>query len=138
MQLAQRLDPRIQWSQVDIHLVNDKGIQAAHQQYFGLDSVTDVISQSYHPLPGENGSTGEIVINLQQALRARKTATWSAGKELALYIAHGVDHLHGATDENENGHKRMRRRELRWLQKLAMDPDTYAGLITRNHKTIKP
>jgi rRNA maturation RNase YbeY len=136
--LAQRLDPRTQWSQVYIHLVDDEGIRAAHQQYFGRDSVTDVISQSYHPLPGEAGSTGEIVVNLQQALRARQTATWSAGKELALYIAHGIDHLHGATDDTASEYHRMRRRELRWIQKLALAPDSYRGLIACIRDMARP
>lgn len=104
-----------------MHLVDDAGIREAHMAYFGKDTTTDVISQRYEPLPGEGGCTGEIIVNLQQALRAKGASRWSCHRELALYIAHGLDHLHGGLDETPSQQQQMRRRELRWLRKLERD-----------------
>ena len=118
MQRAQRLDASIQWNTLVLHLVDDAGIRRAHQAYFGVDTVTDVISQQYPPLPPEHGYQGEIIVNVQQALRAHALNGWSRNRELALYIAHGIDHLHGSTDATEQTRLRMRRRELRWLRQI--------------------
>ena len=72
----------------------------------------------------------ELFVNPMQAIRcaaARDPATllreekdipWSAGHELALYIAHGLDHLSGADDATYEGYRTMRRRELRWLSDI--------------------
>lgn len=116
--LAHRLDPDIVWADISVHVVDDIGIRAAHLQYFGKNTTTDVISQHYTPLPGEAGSCGEIIVNGQQALRARKRPNWSPYRELALYVAHGIDHLHGAEDNSPKRYQQMRRRELRWLRQI--------------------
>ncbi|MFU8781074.1 MAG: rRNA maturation RNase YbeY, partial [Kiritimatiellia bacterium] len=115
MQRAHRLDREAHWQQITIHLVDDGGIRSAHQAYFGKDTVTDVISQRYMPLPRESGCTGEIIINAQQALRAKKSRRWSWQRELALYLAHGIDHLHGSLDDTLSQQQRMRRRGQRHL-----------------------
>jgi len=39
----------------------------------------------------------------------------NAADELALYLAHGCDHLSGANDRTLRERRRMRRRELLWL-----------------------
>ena len=44
----------------------------------------------------------------------------TADRELALYLAHGCDHLTGADDATPAGRARMRRRELGWLRELAL------------------
>jgi probable rRNA maturation factor len=125
-----RLDPNALWSELSLHIVDDETMQAAHQDYFGKDTVTDVISQQYLPMPGENGMTGELVINLQQALRARKARNWSPQKELALYLAHGIDHLHGSTDDTEKERCKMRKRELRWLRLTEAEGFIYHNLFS--------
>jgi len=118
IQRARRLDRAVHWGSIVVHLVDDNGIRIAHQAFFGKDSVTDVISQRYPPLPGEPGTSGEIIVNVQQALRAARRPRWSANQELGLYLAHGIDHLHGANDDTDSTRQRMRRRELRWLSEL--------------------
>lgn len=47
---------------------------------------------------------------------------WSADMELALYIAHGCDHLNDSEDSSDAGRLAMRLRELGWLKQLHLTP----------------
>jgi probable rRNA maturation factor len=127
MQLASALAPHVKWKLVSVLLTDDCGIRLLKQSHFGIHEVTDVISFRYDPVPGEtDGCMGEIAVNTQKALELTKKGSWNADKELALYIAHGCDHLTGADDRMSAGRARMRRRELEWLKKADK-----AGLIGR-------
>jgi ssRNA-specific RNase YbeY (16S rRNA maturation enzyme) len=121
------------WSEVSVVLADNAVMQAANRDYLGRNEVTDVISIGYDSLPGEDGwADAEIIVNLQRAAevaahsprwgrisphsgRGRRRPAWDVSKELALYIAHGCDHLSGGRDDTTAERKRMRRRELRWL-----------------------
>ncbi len=116
--LAQPLDPAAQWNEICLHLVDDRIMRVANKAVFEQDAVTDVISQRYVPSPPDYQLTGEIIVNLQQACKAPNRPGWSPSRELALYIAHGIDHLHGADDATPKERQRMRRRELRWIHTL--------------------
>ena len=104
--------------EVDLLLTDDEGIQPLNRACFGKDRPTDVITQAYAAVPGRGGFHGEIVVNAQRAAEegARRQGP---GPELALYIAHGFDHLAGATDHTPAQRARMRRREQAWLKKAA-------------------
>lgn len=121
MEQAGRLDRKTVWKEMSVVLTNDAGIRILNQKHLGNSDVTDVISFNYDPLPGERGGTsGEIIVNVERAAQdVNRRWTWDAGKELALYIAHGCDHLVGQTDSDDAGRARMRRRELRWINKAA-------------------
>ena len=110
------------WREVMLILVSDRGSAEADLAVFGDPSPTDVITLSYGTNPGEEpGLSGELIVNVQRAVEegSRHTAgrrrSWDADHELALYLAHGIDHLTGADDADEPGYARMRRRELRWV-----------------------
>ena len=110
------------WREVTIHLVDNEGIAPIHQAILEDDTVTDVITQRYDPLPGEpDGLQGELFVNAERAVEVAATrAKWSPDQELALYIAHGCDHLSGADDATPAEYNRMRRRELRWLRECGI------------------
>jgi rRNA maturation RNase YbeY len=129
MRLASRLCCGTEWESVAVLLMDDASIRRANRAVSGRDEVTDVLSQRYDPMPGFDGRPcGEVFVNVQRAAerqaraqagarRAAGTAHgWDASKELALYIAHGCDHLTGADDADRRGRLSMRRRELRWLK----------------------
>ena len=113
---AKRVDKRFQ--EIAIILQYDEESAEVHGAINGVKSPTDVITQPYDAIPGEpKGVYGELYVNVDQASRvaAEIGGTWSAMKELLLYIAHGMDHLSGADDATEHGHDLMRKRELGWL-----------------------
>ena len=112
------------WAALCVILVGDRESREAHQVVFADPAPTDVITLSYAPMPGsgETGLSGELIINAQRAVaegrrRAgdRRCRVWDPDHELALYLAHGIDHLTGADDHDPADRRRMRARELRWL-----------------------
>lgn len=107
---------RLKLGSLEILLTDDAGIVRANGAVFRRDYVTDVISLAYPPLPGEQGGAGELIINVELAAREGARRAGGPGHELALYLAHGCDHLAGADDATPRQRAAMRRRELRWLR----------------------
>lgn len=112
-----------EWAEITLLLEDDRGISLCHERCFGTAACTDVVSQAYAPVPGMDGRLGEIVVNVEQAIRLGPRYAGPA-QELALYIAHGCDHLQGADDHEPAGRRAMRRRELRWIRRASA-----AGLV---------
>jgi ssRNA-specific RNase YbeY (16S rRNA maturation enzyme) len=110
---------------VSVVLQDDAFSEEVHLAVNGALGATDVVTQPYDPMPGEEpGIYGELYVNAERALAAApRRAGWSPAKELLLYVAHGMDHLSGEDDLDAAGYARMRRRELRWLR------DYFASLI---------
>lgn len=121
---AQGGKPQPPWRELAVILTDDAGIAPFNRAVMGHTGATDVITQRYEPVPGEPpGLVGEIVINVEQAWRSgtrlvRTRPSWSPAHELALYLAHGCDHLNDADDATPAQRALMRRRELRWLAAL--------------------
>ncbi len=126
--LALRREPAVCWSSITIVLTDDRGIQAYKEAAFGYREVTDVVTLRYAPSPADPGAEGEIFVNVQRAFSYPVRPGWSSVHELALYIAHGFDHLTGADDQTPEERRHMRRRELRWLRSPACR-DAIAALI---------
>lgn len=110
------------WGALDIIVTDDSGCLTVKRRCFGMEVTTDVVAASYGPIPGEprGGWTADVVINAERAVCvARRSRTWSPAWELALYLAHGIDHLCGGRDNTDRRRQTMRRRELRWLADAA-------------------
>lgn len=122
--------PAQRWSDVTLVLTHDRGIREINRLHLGCDDSTDVITYSYDPLPGPAPikTSGEIFVNVELARRLG-TRFGGADRELALYMAHGCDHLAGEDDRTPRERQRMRRRELRWLSE-ASSLGLLTGLIT--------
>jgi probable rRNA maturation factor len=112
----------LDWGEVSVVLVDDEASREVNRAHLGHDYATDVISFNFDPIPGESerGVCGEIVVNVEQAKRLGHRYG-GAARELALYIAHGCDHLSGEDDKTPAQRQRMRRRELRWLKEAGCD-----------------
>jgi rRNA maturation RNase YbeY len=113
MERVGRLRPEFRWTELSLVLTDDR-IRELNREWFGKDLVTDVISFAYPAAEEGGGDSGEIIVNVAQALeegRLRK----SPDDELALYIAHGCDHLAGALDDTPARKRAMLRRENAWV-----------------------
>ncbi len=106
----------ITWGNISIVLTDNVGIRKVNSSSLGHDYATDVISFNFEPMPGdpEGATDGEIIISIECACQ-RGPAFKGPNHELALYLAHGCDHLSGAEDNTTQQRQQMRRRELRWL-----------------------
>lgn len=119
-ELAVRLeaaDPHTVWQEVTLLLTDDAGITQYNREFFGKDRPTDVISFRCDPVPGEDGATGDLIVNIERAVQEGPNHD-GVNAELALYIAHGFDHLSGAEDDTPARRAAMRRTEMRWLADL--------------------
>ena len=105
------------WSEVAVILVDDDGITQTNREYFGKNRPTDVISFRYDPIPGEDDQySGDLIVNVDRATQ-EGTVRGDTDYELALYMAHGFDHLTGADDNTDENQKKMRATETAWLRK---------------------
>lgn len=89
-------------------------IAEAHSATMDIPTTTDVITLPYELMPGAPLGA-ELIISIDMA-KSKARANWDASRELALYIAHGIDHLAGNDDHEPHGYRSMRNRELSWLR----------------------
>ena len=76
-----------------------------------------MVSCAYAPQPGvTEGWIGEVYVNVQRAMEEGGQRPGGPAAELALYVAHGLDHLSGATDDTEARRRTMLRREEAWIR----------------------
>jgi rRNA maturation RNase YbeY len=112
-------------SEICIIVTGHDQMRTCKQACFGVDQTTDVIALRYAPGPAETRWSAEIIVNVEQAEDwSRRSKAGNLSRELALYIAHGMDHLTGGEDHTRSERQKMRRTELGWLR----DADA-AGLI---------
>jgi probable rRNA maturation factor len=110
-------DPDTAWQEVTLLLTDDSGIMQYNREFFGKDRATDVISFRSEPIPGEDGVTGDLIVNVERAVQEGPNHD-GISAELALYIAHGFNHLSGADDNTPAKRAAMRRTEMRRLAEL--------------------
>ena len=133
----------IRWGDLSLFLAGDVESRDINKAHLGHDYDTDVISFNLDLVPGdpERLNHGEIVINVAYARRMGRRYG-DTNRELALYLAHGCDHLSGEDDATPATRMRMRRRELRWLREakvsglsfLLTDGAPKACPSTRKHR----
>jgi rRNA maturation RNase YbeY len=114
------------WSEVCIVLVDNEGITQTNREYFGKNLPTDVISFRYDPVPGETTAwSGDLMVNVDRAALVGPEHK-GCDYELALYVAHGFDHLTGAEDDTDAKRNKMRSTETAWLREAG---DLASGLF---------
>jgi probable rRNA maturation factor len=106
---------------VSIVLVSDQRIARLNREFLDTDGPTDVLSFAYH----ETGLTGELIVSVERAADHARRWRTTPGRELALYVIHGLLHLHGYDDRTPRQRARMRAAERRLLRSLGkgLDPD---------------
>lgn len=92
--------------EIEVNLVDDATIARVHAEFLGDDSPTDVIT--FHH--------GEILLSVETACRQALELRTSKGKELALYLIHGLLHLAGYDD-----HEPDQRREMHKIQEIILE-----------------
>lgn len=107
----------LDWAWLSLTLVDDAGMIPIHAAHFGDHRTTDVVSCAYAPQPGvTEGWIGEVYVNVQRAMEEGEQRQGGPAAEFALYVAHGLDHLSGATDDTEARRRTMLRREEAWIR----------------------
>lgn len=87
----------MQLPEISILIVSDRKIASLHRQFMNESGPTDVITFQH----------GEIFISAETARRNAGRFRNTLGRELRLYVVHGLLHLHGFDDRHEAGAKKM-------------------------------
>ena len=101
--------------QLSIVLVDDKAIAKFNQQYHQTSGPTDILSFDY------GGGEGELIISVEHVHKQANRFRATPSRELALYVVHGILHLHGQGDSTARKRARMRLAERRLLARLERD-----------------
>jgi rRNA maturation RNase YbeY len=121
-------DGPVSFGELTVVLTDDAAMPAYKEGCFGMRRQTDVVSQSYAAVPGVCPATAELVINAQRAKQEGQRRSGGPARELALYLAHGLDHLAGHDDDTPARRRAMRRRETAWLDAA---PAAYRGILAK-------
>jgi probable rRNA maturation factor len=103
-------------------LAEDAGIRKLNRDFHDTDAPTDVLAFDYGD--GEL----EVIVNVERAVKVAERYRNTASQELALYVVHGILHLHGCDDLTPVKRRAMRRAEREHLAKLKRES---AGLFAR-------
>jgi probable rRNA maturation factor len=98
---------------IGISLVDDRRIAAIHRRWLGVPGPTDVITfdLSAGGGPRAAGLAGDLVVSVETARRMGPAVGWTAHRELAYYVVHGLLHLAGYDDHAAADRRAMRARE---------------------------
>lgn len=117
---AADLAPQRRIAELSIALVDDDGIAPVNEAFLGHRGATDVISFTYARTPTA-GRSAELIVNVQRAVEEARRRRIEPARELALYLAHGCQHLAGRDDGTPARRAAMRRVEERWLRAAARE-----------------
>lgn len=107
--------------------VGDRAMARINRDFVGHEGTTDVITFNYlesGETPDGDETAVELVICPDVASRegaARRDSSY--GRELALYMVHGILHCSGYDDLEPEARRRMRRAERRVMQALGAEFD---------------
>ncbi|MCX7886663.1 MAG: rRNA maturation RNase YbeY, partial [Verrucomicrobiae bacterium] len=97
--------------ELGIVLLNDAQIAEYNRRFHHRDGPTDILTFHYEGI-------GELMISTQQAIANARRFRTTPRRELALYVIHGILHLHGYDDRTPAQRRRMRAAERRLLAAL--------------------
>lgn len=114
---------RIGRGSLSIVFVTALKIRNLNRKYLKRGYATDVLA--FDLKEGKcGGITGDIVISTDAALRNGKAYKTSTGKEIVLYLIHGILHLLGFDDHAPRDIRIMRKKEREILQYLGKKTET--------------
>jgi len=95
---------------VSIAFISAKEMQNLNKEYRGKDKNTDILSfpgMNDKDLLNNDKSLGELVLNYKKISEQASIFSVSVKKELDFIVVHGLLHLIGYTDNNEENRKEM-------------------------------
>ncbi|MEM8736465.1 MAG: rRNA maturation RNase YbeY [Planctomycetota bacterium] len=107
-----------------IAIVDDPTIHRINRDHLNHDWPTDVISFVFDA--NDDSVNGEVIASYDTAARLAVKAGWATEDELLLYVAHGLLHLAGFDDIEEQDRQKMRSAEMDLLTDLGIQgSETY-------------
>ncbi|HBR14720.1 MAG TPA: rRNA maturation RNase YbeY [Candidatus Omnitrophica bacterium] len=128
---------------LSVVFVTNQKIRALNKKFLNVNYATDVLAfdlrdlgagQRPRNLKGEKEINGEVIVSTDAVIQNAKQYKTTLGRELALYLAHGILHLLGFDDHGKEDILRMRRKEEEMLEFLVGKMDR---VIERHARRIK-
>jgi probable rRNA maturation factor len=101
---------------VSIAIVDDERIREINRSFRGTDATTDVIAFEAEDEPDR--LAGEVIVSADTARRQAEEYEHSMQRELCLLVAHGVLHVLGYEDYDDQARARMMALQERALERL--------------------
>lgn len=108
--------------QLSIAWVNDQVMARLHQEFSGVEGTTDVLTFDLRDDDDAAALDGEIICCVDEAVRQAALRRHSPEQELLLYAVHGLLHLLGEDDHDEDDARQMHAREDELLGRLGIGP----------------
>lgn len=111
----------LRYDEVSIHFVDTESICSLHNEYFNDPSPTDCISFPMDQDIQEEDPhkvLGDVVVCPETAIKYAKANACDTYEELTLYTVHGLLHLMGYDDIEEQDIQKMREAEDRHMKNL--------------------
>ena len=89
-----------------VWLISDRRMASLHRKFMHQAGPTDVLTFQH----------GEIFVSVETAKRHARAFGNSLARELCLYIAHGLLHLHGFDDRTQAAARKMERTQKKILR----------------------
>jgi probable rRNA maturation factor len=89
-----------------VWLISDRQMASLHRKFMHQAGPTDVLTFQH----------GEIFVSVETAKRHARAFGNSLARELCLYIAHGLLHLHGFDDRTQAAARKMERTQKKILR----------------------
>jgi probable rRNA maturation factor len=123
-------------AEISVAIIDNERIQPLNREFLQHDYATDVLSFLLEcetvdpnqrdgtslPLGAGKRISGEVVVSADMAIERAAEFDWSPREELVLYVIHGLLHLCGYDDHNDEDRKTMRSRETEVLQSWNITP----------------
>ena len=100
-------------AEVNIILTNRESLSSLKKQYFNVDQFTDVIA--FNLEDKDEDIEGEVYISIDDVLENSKAFSVTFNNEFKRVLIHGVLHLLGYDDHEEDDIKIMRDLEQKYL-----------------------
>lgn len=111
-QLAEQFPAQL--DNLSVALVSDRVIARLNRRYHGVTGPTDILTFDY------GDGSAELIISVEAAIRQARQFHSTPSRELALYLIHGLLHLHGYDDRTPAQRRRMRAAERRCLRRAGL------------------
>lgn len=110
----------IDWD-LSVVLVDDAHMASLHERFAGVSGTTDVLTFDLRDA-GErlNRVEGEVYVCIDVARRQAASRGHTLGDELLLYLLHGVLHLMGYDDHDDEAYAAMHQREDEVLEQIGV------------------
>jgi probable rRNA maturation factor len=97
--------------EVFVWLISDRRMASLHRRFMHQTGPTDVLTFQH----------GEIFISVETAKKHARAFGNRLTRELCLYIAHGLLHLHGFDDRTQAGARQMKAMQKKILRDCSRD-----------------